>query len=389
MLTPLLAAFPRTVGPLLELLDETLPPADGASALSAIMAHGPNEALTATENAQPAILLTSIAILRVLEEQYSLPVAAAAPGSSSGSSGGGGEGGGGGAGVGGSSKSETGTDAAGETDFFLGHSLGEFSALVAARVLNLADALRLVRRRGEVMCDCARRVSLPEMDGGPGETGMVALLVEPPFLAGLLRAVDAFVASETLPNDEFLAVANVNSASQIVLSGHLKAIAACIGHLRRFAGHDPRALRLNVSAPFHSMVMAPAVPVVERMLAAMPVNFARVGAGAGAGEGKGVGVVANVTARPYASADELRTLLARQCTATVRWAESVRYLDRDRGVSRWIGIGPGKVAINLVGREVRGGMASVIPVEGCDAHNIEAAVRRLQRTDDEGAEGQG
>ena len=381
MLTPLLAAFPRTVGPLLELLDETLPPADGASALSAIMAHGPNEALTATENAQPAILLTSIAILRVLEEQYSLPVAVAAPGSSSGDSGGGSEGGGGGGG--GGSKSDTVTDAAGETDFFLGHSLGEFSALVAARVLNLADALRLVRRRGEVMCECARRVSLPEMDGGPGETGMVALLVEPPFLAGLLRAVDAFVASETLPNDEFLAVANVNSASQIVLSGHLKAIAACIGHLRRFAGHDPRALRLNVSAPFHSMVMAPAVPVVERMLASMPVNFARVGAGAG------VGVVANVTARPYASADELRTLLARQCTATVRWAESVRYLDRDRGVSRWIGIGPGKVAINLVGREVRGGMASVIPVEGCDAHNIEAAVRRLQRSDDEGAEGQG
>lgn len=376
MLAPLLAAFPRTVGPLLQLLDETLPPADDAAALSAIMAHGPNEALTATENAQPAILLTSIAILRVLEEQYSLPVAAAAAsGSGSGGSGG--------------SKTEAETDAdtdtEGETDFFLGHSLGEFSALVAARVLHLADALRLVRRRGEVMRDCARRASLPEMDGGPGETGMVALLVEPPFLPGLLRAVDAFVASETLPNDEFLAVANVNSASQIVLSGHLKAIAACIGHLRRFAGHDPRALRLNVSAPFHSMVMAPAVPVVERMLATMPVNFA----GVGPGEGGSVAVVANVTARPYASADELRAVLARQCTATVRWAESVRYLDRDRGVSRWIGIGPGKVAINLVGRELRSGMAGVVPVDGCDAHNIEAAVRRLQRADDEGAGEQG
>jgi len=335
MLTPLLLAFPRTVKPLFELLDDTLPPLDGQAPLSQIIAEGPNEVITATENAQPAILFTSIVILRILEQEFNL-----------------------------SPRSQT--------DFFLGHSLGEFTSLVAAGVLKLEDVLRLVRRRGEVMRDCAIRASIPEMEGGPGETGMVALLVEQKYLPRLIASVDSFMHSETLPNDEFLSIANINSSTQIVLSGHLKAINMCICHIRKFSGHDPRALRLNVSAPFHSMVMAPAVPVVSKMLQEMDVIFPPP---------DGAEVIANVSAQPYESAEQLRKQLAMQCTATVKWAESIKYLDLERDVARWIGIGPGKVGRNLVGREVRGGMQRVVGVEGNDAKNLEDAAKALERMD--------
>lgn len=332
MLTPLLSEFPRTVAPLLELLDTTLPPADGEAALSRIIAEGPNEAITATENAQPAILFTSIAILRILEEEFGLTPRS-------------------------------------QTDFFLGHSLGEFTALVAAGVLRLEDALVLVRRRGEIMRDCAIRASVPEMEGGPGETGMVALLVEQKYLPQMIQNVHHFLDSGTLPNDEFLSIANHNSSTQIVLSGHLKAINACICHLRKFSGHDPRALRLNVSAPFHSMVMAPAVPVVSKMLGEMDVVYPPP---------TETEIISNVTALPYENKEQLVELLAKQCTATVRWAESIRYLDLERDVARWIGIGPGKVGRNLVGREVRGGMKRVV---GVDAHNLEEAVKAFEQLD--------
>jgi [acyl-carrier-protein] S-malonyltransferase len=336
MLTPLLSAFPRTVKPLLEILDSTLPPPDGSEPLSVIIANGPNQAITATENAQPAILFTSIVILRILEQEFNLSPRM-------------------------------------QTDFFLGHSLGEFTALVAAGILKLEDALRLVRRRGEVMRDCAIRASVPEMEGGPGETGMVALLVESKYLDGLIASINAFMHSETLPNDEFLSIANHNSSAQIALSGHLKAINTCICHIRKFSGHDPRALRLNVSAPFHSMVMAPAVPVVARMLAEMDITFPPPG-------GK-IEVISNVTAVPFENVEQLRQLLAQQCTATVRWAESIRYLDLERDVARWIGIGPGRVWRNLVGREVRGGMQRVVGVEGVDANGIEESAKALERMD--------
>lgn len=333
MLTPLLETFPRIVKPMLEMLDYTLPPTDGNPPLSRIIAYGPNEHITATENAQPAILLTSIVILRILETEFN-------------------------------QRLTTGSD------FFLGHSLGEFTALVASGVLRLEDVLRLVRHRGEIMRDCAIRASHPEMEGGPGETGMVALVIEKKYMRNLVGRIDTFIHSETLPNDEFLSIANMNSSTQIVLSGHVKAIKACIANIRGFDGHDPRALRLNVSAPFHSMVMAPAVPVVEKMLHEMEIRFPPA---------NDIEVLANVTARPYKSVGELQSVLARQCTSTVRWAESIQYLDHERNVTRWIGIGPGKVGRNLVGREVRGGMNRVVGVEGLDAKSIEEAVMELER----------
>ncbi|KAI5784782.1 acyl transferase/acyl hydrolase/lysophospholipase [Pyronema domesticum] len=339
MLAPLLESFRHIVTPMLEQLDHTLPPADGQPKLSTVIAQGPAGTLTATENAQPAIMFTSLVILRILEKEFGLSPRL-------------------------------------QTDFFLGHSLGEFTALVAAGVLKLEDALLLVRKRGEVMRDCAIRASVPEMEGGPGETGMRALIVEKQFLPGLIRSVNEFMASETLPNDEFLSIANINSSDQIVLSGHLKAINAAICHIRKFAGHDPRSLPLRVSAPFHSMIMAPAVPVVRKMLDGMDINWPPQQGG------DAKAVVCNVTARVYESKERLRELLSKQCTATVRWADSVNYLDYEEGVTRWIAIGPSKVAKNLVRREIRGGEDRIVGIEGHNARNIEEAVKLLRKMEE-------
>lgn len=329
MLEPLLADFPTTVSPLLELLDSTLPT---SPPLSQILASGPTSALTDTENAQPLILLTSVAIVEVMRQQF-------------------------------------GFSAPAHARYFLGHSLGEFTALVAAGHISLADALKLVRRRGEIMAACARRAAVPELDGGPGETGMVALVVEASRVPSLIKSVEEFMVSETLPNDEFLSIGNINSSTQIVLSGHTKAIETCLCHLRKFSGHDPRALRLNVTAPFHSSVMTPAVPVIRRILEQIEVRWPTE---------EGAEVVSNASARPYGSIGEMRKLVADQAVSTVRWAESIQWLDKERDVGRWIGIGPGRVASNLVGKEVRGGMGRVFCVEGVSGKEVEAAVKAIE-----------
>lgn len=314
MLTPLTNAFPRTLTPLLEILDATCP------GLQQTISTGPSETLTQTPNAQPAILFTSIAILRVLEQDFGL--------------------------------------ATSKFSHLLGHSLGEFSALVAADVLSLSDALTLVRRRGEAMARCAEDIT--------GEVGMFAIMVEAASLPGLMKSVDDFIHSEVLPDDQFLNIANINSSTQIVLSGHVRAVDACLGHLRKFQGNDPRAIRLNVGAPFHSQIMAPAVSVVRNLLDGMDMH------------GKGhARVVSNATARPYRDQEEMKRLLAAQAVETVQWKDSIAFLENEVGVTRWFGLGPGKVGRNLIGREVRGGYKSVLGVDGMDVEGLEKAVRAL------------
>lgn len=196
---------------------------------------------------------------------------------------------------------------------------------------------------------------------------MFAVMVERSEMDGLMRRVDEFVHSEVLPDDEFLSVANVNSSTQIVLSGHVRAVEACLCHLRKFKGNDPRAIRLNVSAPFHSQIMYPAVKVVRELLDGMEVR----------GEGAGK-VVANATGRPYKGVEEMKRLLAAQVVETVRWRDSIQYLEKEEGVTRWVGLGPGKVGRNLVGREVKGGPRSVLCAEGVDVKEMETVVRALE-----------
>ena len=348
MLTPWLEAFPRTASAVVDEIDSTL-----GYKLSAVIEGGPSRALTETRNAQPAIMATSVLILRVLEAEFGFR-----PFDDK------------------------------RVDVALGHSLGEFSALVAAGVLRFPDALRICARRADAMVQAtatARRAH-----GATADYGMVAVVTEPEYLEGLVAAVEEFRqagegGSEDREEGRAVHVANVNSKNQIVLSGDLGRIRELVAHVRQFLGHDPRAVRLNSDdTPFHSPVMRPAVETMRELLAgpsrAPGAEGEDVVRFPGAAE-----VVSNVTARPFGSAAEVRNLLARQCLETVRWWDSIRYLDQERRVRRWLGIGPGYVGRNLVGKEV--GMRGADSVKGggvwaiTDPVEIEDVLRELEKTE--------
>jgi len=342
MTTDWLNAFPRTVKPFLEQMDDTL-----HTPLSRIIADGPNSALTATENAQPAIMATSIMILRVLEQEFGFRTNE-------------------------------------RIDITLGHSLGEFAALVAAGYLRQDDALRLVRRRGEVMAKCSKDVG--------EEVGMVALVCEEAHLAALTDAIHDFLGLDSegsktdsnadydLPPFQQVLIANINSKNQIVLSGSIRRINELLTHLRQFSGHDPRAVRLKSDSPFHSPLMKPAAELMKKLLdqpsQSDPGHDTVIWPGI-------MPCVSNVSAQPFASKDQLKDYLARQCVETVLWHDSIIYLHREEKVKRWVGIGPGKVGRNLVGKEV--GMKGAVKGGGvwgiCDPRDVESILNDLDKTE--------
>ena len=388
MLEAWLAAFPRTIKPLLEYTDDILR-LPSSQSLSHIIADGPNASLSAVENAQPAILVTSVAILRVLEEEFGFRVR----------------------------DSNVGLDsqkrAKGRVDYVLGHSLGEFSALVAAGNISFGDAVLLVRRRAEMMARCSDKARATN-----GDVGMVALVCESEeHLIALLESIALFLDPSSSPSESssspstlslsaaednnditkvpHVSIANINSKTQLVLSGSIPRIATLLAHLRQFGGHDPRHVRINTDCPFHSPFMAPAATAMLRMLeepspstdqeiifsdessdksralntipsltpglsrdsshldspslSTMTITTENLGASS-----TFVPCISNITACPFPlhSPTQMRDLLARSCVETVRWWASVQYLDRNEGVRRWVGIGPGKVGRNLVGKEV-------------------------------------
>jgi [acyl-carrier-protein] S-malonyltransferase len=258
---------------------ETFAEADAAldETLSTLCFEGPEERLTLTENAQPALLTTSIAIARVLESEGGLVPGVAA-----------------------------------------GHSLGEWSALVAMGAIGFADALRAVRARGRFMQKAV----------APGVGAMSALL------GADLATVEALCAEAT-SDAEVVVPANVNGAGQIVVSGHAAAVARLEGLA---SGRKIRAMRLKVSAPFHSPLMEPARLCMAELLRDVEVRAPR-----------GV-VFGNVDARPYAGADGVRERLCAQITAAVRWEECARGVAAatDRGIEA----GPGRVLCGLAKRVV-------------------------------------
>ncbi|KAK5127532.1 hypothetical protein LTR85_006871 [Meristemomyces frigidus] len=342
MTTDWLEAFPRTVKPILEQMDETL-----KVSLSKIIADGPNSTLTATENAQPAIMMTSIIILRVLEQEFGFKTAE-------------------------------------RVDLTLGHSLGEYAALVAAGYLREADSLRMVRKRAEVAAKCSKDVG--------EEVGMVALVCEAGHLSSLVEAIHEFLghhgegskmdsnADYDTPAVQEVLIANVNSKNQIVLSGNIKRINELLTHLRQFAGHDPRAVRLKSDSPFHSPLMKPAAEVMKKLLdqpsQAEPGQDTVIWPGL-------MPCISNVSARPFESKQQLKDYLARQCVETVLWHDSIVYLHQEEKVRRWIGIGPGKVGRNLVGKEV--GMKGAVKGGGVwgisDPKDVENILKDLDKTE--------
>ncbi|KAI2466683.1 malonyl CoA-acyl carrier protein transacylase [Annulohypoxylon bovei var. microspora] len=348
MLTPWLEAFPRQVARIMDEIDSYM-----GYKLSDIIQDGPSRVLTATPNAQPAIMATSILILRILESEFNFDISK-------------------------------------RVDVSLGHSLGEFAALVAAGVLEFEDALYMVRRRAEAMAEATRRAK--EKYGG--EYGMVAIVTESEYLNSLIEAIDEFVgyrsagargesAESMKPIDQVL-IANVNSKNQIVLSGSVQRIKELVAHVRQFLGHDPRAVRLNSDSPFHSPIMRPAVNVMRELASGKSRVRGHENEDIITFPGR-LECVSNVTARPFGSAAEVKELLARQCLETVRWWDSIRYLDQEQKVRRWIGIGPGKVGRNLVGKEV--GMRGTDSVKGggvwaiTDPIEIEDVLKGLEKTE--------
>ncbi|KAF7911709.1 hypothetical protein EAE99_011040 [Botrytis elliptica] len=352
MLTPWLEAFPSTAGPIVEEIDDLL-----GYKLSSIIANGPNSTLTATGNAQPAIMASSILILRVLEREFGFKTHE-------------------------------------RVDFTLGHSLGEFAALVVGGYVEFEDSLYLVRKRAEIMAECSRRASAEH----GGEYGMVALVTEPDHLSSLIEAIHQFLGhisagskseSAEVPPIQQVLIANMNSKNQIVLSGNIGRIKELLTHLRQFGGHDPRAVRLKSDSPFHSPLMRPAAKSMLKLLE-------------GKSKAKGkedkdllifpgtMDCISNVSARPFQSKEELKDLWSRSCVETVRWWDSIKYLDQEKKVRRWIGIGPGKVGRNLVGKEV--GMRGMDTLKGggvwgiSDPKEIEEALKALDETESLGVE---
>lgn len=199
-----------------------------------------------------------------------------------------------------------------------GHSLGEFTAHVAAGTLSVEDAVRLVHARGRYMQD-----AVPDGDGA---------------MAAILRLDRDVVEALCAATDGIVEIANVNAPGQIVVSGQASSVAAVAADAKAGGG---RAVPLKVSAPFHCSLMRPAA---ERLAA----DLAAVRFGAPAFD-----VVCNVTAEPLATPGDAPRLLEAQVTAPVLWTESVEAIAR-RGVDRWIEFGAGKVLTGLVSRIVPG-----------------------------------
>jgi [acyl-carrier-protein] S-malonyltransferase len=245
--------------------------------LTTLIFDGPAESLTLTANAQPAILAVSCAVLAAIRERVpSLPAPA----------------------------------------FVAGHSLGEYSALVAAEAVSLEDAVRLVRARGVAMQSAV----------APGVGAMSAIL-------GVDRDRVEMICSQAA-RGEVVAPANFNAPGQIVIAGHAAAVARA-GEL--VAAENGRAKPLNVSAPFHCSLMAPAARALEGELAGLRIATPRCP------------IVANFDARPNVDPGRVKELLVRQVDGAVRWDESIQFMATS-GVTHALEIGPGKVLAGLVKR---------------------------------------
>jgi [acyl-carrier-protein] S-malonyltransferase len=244
--------------------------------LSSIIMHGPADLLVRTENAQPAIFCVSIALLRAMEERL-------------------------------------GVEAMPQASFMAGHSLGEYSALMAAGALDFATGLRLVQKRGELMQVAA--------DTTP--SSLIALL-------GIELEVALAVCEETGAQ-----VSNVNNPGQVVIGGPL-------GPLERakelaLERGARRAMSLDVNGAFHTEVMRPAQSGMDKVLHA--VDFQQ----------PSVPVVGNTSGLPITTANEIRDELATQLCTCVWWQRSMEYMT-SQGVTRFIEIGPGNVLSGIAKR---------------------------------------
>lgn len=248
--------------------------------LSRLMFEGPEDQLVLTENAQPALMAVSLAVVRLIEKEgnFALPDKAA---------------------------------------FVAGHSLGEYSALAAAGTLEVGDAARLLKKRGQAM-----QSAVPV-----GEGAMAALLG--------LDLEEARAVADEAAEGEVCSPANDNAPGQIVISGARTAVERAI-EIAKSKGAR-RCVLLPVSAPFHCALMAPAADVMAEALAEVPLKPPVLP------------LMANVTAEPVAEPHLIRGLLVEQVTAMVRWRESVLNL-KAHEIDSLVELGAGKVLTGLTRR---------------------------------------
>ena len=245
-------------------------------ALTKVMWEGPEDVLTATNNAQPALMAHSIAVHRILSERI------------------------------------------GPVDMGAGHSLGEFTAYVAAGSLTLADGLRTVRRRGELM-----------LQSGLDRPGAMAALL------GLDDDVAERVCADACSEGGECVPANFNSPGQIVISGDVPTITRALA-LAKAAGAK-RVIPLKVSGAFHSPLMEVAEEGLAHQLEGVRI------------EAPSFPIISNVTAQPVTDPGEARALLIHQLTSPVRWTQSVRAM-AEAGVHHVIELGPGAALTGLMKR---------------------------------------
>jgi [acyl-carrier-protein] S-malonyltransferase len=262
-------------------------------AISRLCFEGPAEDLQLTENTQPAILTVSVAAFRAIKE--------------------------------------AGIEA---PAFVAGHSLGEYSALVAAGALSLTDAVRTVRARGQYMQEAV-----------PLGTGAMAAV-----LGGQLGDIERIC--EEARRDQVCSIANFNSPNQAVIAGSTEAVDRAIELL---SGVAKRVIKLKVSAPFHCTLMKPAQDRLAADLERLHFNA------------PAIPVVTNVDVRPTTAPGELRDALVRQVSAPVRWLESMQLL-MQKGVATFVEAGPGKVLSGLTRQTSRD--VKTLNVE--DAASLEA-----------------
>lgn len=249
--------------------------------LSRLCFDGPDEELTKTHNVQPAILVTSIACLKALQQSAMADFPSPA--------------------------------------FLAGHSLGEYTALVAAGVLSLADAVLLVRERGRLMYEAG--------------------LASPGSMLAMIGLDEATVREISLQCGA--EISNVNCPGQIVLSGVAQALAEAD---RLARARSARALPLKVSGAFHSALMEPVIAEFSRVVS----NFRF--------QPPTIPVISNVTARPLTDADSVKEELVKQLRHCIQWQGSVEYMVQ-RGVTTFYEIGPGKVLSGLI-RRINSGLGT-------------------------------
>ena len=249
--------------------------------LFALMKEGPEADLTLTENAQPALMAVSLAVSRTLEKEFGVAIEKAA--------------------------------------FVAGHSLGEYAALAAAGAISLSDTARLLKLRGQAM---QRAV--------PVGQGAMASLIGPRTDVALAEAAAAAGAEVGV-----CVVANDNNNGNVVISGDKAGVDRAIEKAKELGA---RAIPLNVSAPFHCLLMQPAADEMAEALSTATIIAPRAP------------LVANVTARPTLDPEAIRRMLVEQVTGRVRWRESMDWMATEGGVTRFAEAGSGKVLSGMAKR---------------------------------------